>query len=233
MRRDWVDTIGRAASRERQTSAAHPWLLLLALAAIGCSTADGLPPPPHETEPYEPPPPPEEDSADSTGGDDGQSVEPEYGDNCGPDVVGWQTSCDAESTKRKYTDPFQMTAVTVEGELGVDFAKLCCEGFGSREDANGGCQELCMLQLCEEARQTHMWWALDVAPGCLAGSDACGFDMAACIVGDPHTQMLDDPTDMLEPLEYFLDVDCSALNASDRCRGSLGLAGIPRERPGQ
>jgi hypothetical protein len=191
--------------------------LLLAVVIIGCSTADGLPPSSHDTEPYEPPPPPPADSADSSGGDDDQEVTPEYGDNCGADVIGWQTSCDAQSTKREYTDPLEMTAVTVEDELDDDFAKLCCEGFATREEADGGCQELCMYQLCEEARQTHVWWALDVTPGCLAEeSDDCGFDMAACLVGEPYMQVLDDPTDMLDPLEYFLDVDCNAENGSDR-----------------
>jgi hypothetical protein len=245
--------IGRLASRGIQASALGRCAPLLAI--LGCSTADGLPPPPYDTEPYDDPPPPA-DSADSTGGDGDQQPPPEYGDQCGADVLGWQTSCTAWSTKRSYSDPIQMTTADIEDELASDFASLCCEGMPSPEEANSGCQDLCMLQLCEQARQTHMWWALDVAPGCLISDpEACGFDVAACLVGNPHIQMLDDPNDLLDPLDYFLDVGCSAYNASDvavgghwlwleypdnvpendppMCAPSSGLGNDPDTRPSQ
>lgn len=218
MSRDSGNRIGWSASRRLDTLALRRPSLLLAAVAIGCSTADGLPQP-HDTEPYEPPPPPAStgDSADSSGGDDDPMVQPEFGDNCGAGILGWQTTCNARTTKRAYSNPLEMTAVTVEDELGDDFANLCCEGFPSTEEADGGCQELCMQQLCEEARQAHMWWALEVAPSCLlmAGED-CGFDVVACLSGNPHLQILDDPNDLLDPLEYFLDIDCTAVNGSDR-----------------
>jgi len=200
--------------------------LLLAAISCGCSTADGLPPPPHDTEPYDVPTPPGEsgESADSTGGaGEGDKPSPEYGDQCGSDVLGWQTVCSALSTKRAYSDPMEMTAVQLEDELGAGFASLCCEGQPSRAEADEGCLDLCMQQLCEEARQTHMWWALEAAPGCLVGMDDCGFDAAACLEGNPHIQTVDDPNDLFAPLEYFLDVDCSARNASDRAVGGYWL----------
>src|SRR5690606_6095890 len=139
--------------------------LLLTCASPGCSTVEGGSPSPHDTEPHDPTLP--DGSADSTGDGGADQPPPQYGDQCGPGVTGWETLCTAWSTQRSYTDPLMMTAVDIEDELGSGFAKLCCEGIALEEEADGGCQDLCIQRLCEEARQTHMWWALDVAPACL------------------------------------------------------------------
>ncbi len=201
------------------------WILFaLSGAALACSTAGGgdndgggvggtggPPPDPTTTTGGA------DDGVDDGSGDEGTPPLPQYGDECGPSVpLGWETVCRASSTNREYTNPLMQTVIELENEF-EEFAPLCCEGMPSFQEADSGCEDLCLERLCGNALDTHLWFAAEAAPGCLNDADPnCGFDMEACLAGTVHEQIIDDPNDDLDPVDYFLEVSCSAMNVSDR-----------------
>ncbi len=197
----------------------HHWVLFaLANTALACSTAAGGSTGSGGGGTGGPgPDPTTTDAADEGSGGDGLPIPPQYGDQCGESIaLGWDTVCRASSTIREYTNPLTQIVVELDDEF-EDFGPLCCEGMPSYEEANAGCEELCFQRLCGEALETHLWWATEVAPGCWDGLDPnCGFDMDACLAGTVHEQIIDDPNDDLDPVDYFLEVGCNALNTSGR-----------------
>ncbi len=240
MKRNSFFSCSGAAFRPHSSSPRHPHvqrgvLFIFSAMALACSTLANT-----ETGggggsggTGGPPPAATDDGADEGSGDDATPILPQDGDQCGESVpLGWETECQVFHTLREYTNPLMQTVVEVEDEF-TGFNSLCCEGQPSLAEASAGCHELCRRQLCFEARDTHLWWTVEAAPGCWDGTDPyCGFDMEACMTGTVHEQVIDDPDDELEPVDYFLEVSCNTANLSDRqANGAWSWIQFPNNDP--
>jgi len=146
---------------------------------------------------------------DSSDGADGESgpEEPDpdlHGDQCGGDVLGWETVCLIESVVGEANDRGEIPGLPPEG--GSTVRKLCCEGQPSVEEADAGCQGYCILETCEAALLDH----LDRCESCALPN--CGFDMTDCLDSGVHDQLVACLAPAQFPFYYTLTTSCSAIN---------------------
>jgi len=130
-----------------------------------------------------------------------------HGDQCGGDVLGWETRCLVEDLEAVASDRGEIPGVPA---IGAHTQRaLCCEGQPSIETADEGCHGYCMLELCEAALADHV----SRCDTCLVKD--CGFDMTNCLGGGAHNQIFA----CLAPLggnSYTLTATCSAANNEER-----------------
>lgn len=146
------------------------------------------------------------DTAPTTG-----AVPPIDGDDCGPDVFGWNTECFVEESFLRFgfnADEDQAETIPdAAGENNSVLGFACCEGLAADETANQACAELCRLKACERARSNHLDLATQVNSGFCVCQDAnCGFDAIACLTGDWHQQTIDCA---FNDQTYFLRAACT------------------------
>jgi hypothetical protein len=159
------------------------------------------------------------DGADDESGD----IEPlpdEDGDRCGGDIRGWETQCLVEDVVAWAGDKGEILGAPVTG--GATGRDLCCEGNPSVATADAGCNEICLLEVCEAARIDHM----NRCDTC--GPWDCGFDMSKCLKSGAHTQVVTCATPVQWPSGYTLTASCSAINNETRNPdGSFDFLEIP------
>jgi hypothetical protein len=143
--------------------------------------------------------------ADDESGDEPPDPPPdENGDECGGNVVGWETRCMAEVVTATASDKGDIPGVPgVGAETG---RALCCEGNPPIELADARCEDICQLELCEAAKLDHM----KRCDSC--GPFDCGFVMTKCLAGGAHEQLVTCRTPAQFPFSYTLTASCSAIN---------------------
>jgi len=143
-----------------------------------------------------------------SGADDESGIQPpvpdEHGDQCGGDVLGWETACLVESVVGEASDRGEIPGLPPEG--GSTIRPLCCEGQPSIEEADAGCQGYCILETCEAALVDH----LNRCESCALPN--CGFDMSNCLNGGAHDQLVACLAPAQFPFNYTLTTSCSAIN---------------------
>ena len=178
------------ASLVRSTSVA------LLLTALACSTADGL------------------DTGSSgaggqaTDGPDEPLADP-HGEECGPDVIGWQTECNFVG-QISYENPLApgefLDIDPFEGTMAA-----CCEGAPSITTADSACVDACIAELCRIAKNIYQQIAHENDWHCTQG---CQFDTEACLAGIPVQQFPHPPLGDNYPHE--VTVTCEATNVQPR-----------------
>jgi hypothetical protein len=160
------------------------------------------------------------DGADGTDGN--PPAGPEYSDECRPDPAGsqffhgWQITCNASSSTRKFVNPTDSLYVELQ-DLSGSFGSICCGGSAHEEVADASCQVLCMEYVCEAARVQHVAWAVDVSNDGMGGDcldtawTDCGFDFESCMSGMLHEQVAQ-PGDLFT---YILQAECEAVHDQD------------------
>jgi hypothetical protein len=144
--------------------------------------------------------------ADDESGDPIPDPDP-LGEQCGSDVLGWETRCLVEELEAITSDRGEIPGVPATGEHTQ--RALCCEGQPSVETADAGCHGYCMLELCEAALADH----ISRCNSCLVKN--CGFDMTNCLAGGAHNQIFA-CADPLGGNSYTLTTSCSAINNEQR-----------------
>jgi hypothetical protein len=147
------------------------------------------------------------EGADDESGD----MEPlpdEDGDQCGDDIRGWQTDCLVQDVTAWAGDKGEIPGAPWAGD-GTG-RTLCCEGNPSVATADGGCNGICLLEVCEAAKIDHM----NRCESC--GPFDCGFDMSKCLDGGAHTQAVLCGMPVQWPYAYTLTASCSAVNNENR-----------------
>lgn len=151
-------------------------------------------------------------SGDEGADDESGGIEPptpdEVGQQCGSDVLGWQTRCRVETLTAVASDRGEIPGVPPIGEH--TGRSLCCEGNPPIAEADAGCDDICDLEVCEAARIDHM----NRCDSC--GPLDCGFDMSKCLQGGAHTQIVTCAAPLQLPFGYTLDVSCNSINNETR-----------------
>lgn len=161
----------------------------------------------------------ETDAVGTTGGNDGADDESgaedppepgpdEQGDRCGSDVIGWRTSCQVQDITAIANDKGEIPGIPPAGEHTI--RTLCCEGRPSVSTADGGCEDICQLELCEAAKLDHIKRCSSCGPF------DCGFDMSNCLAGGAHNQIVSCLTPLQIPFSYTLTASCTAINNEQR-----------------
>lgn len=143
------------------------------------------------------------EGADDESGPDDPNPDP-HGDQCGADVLGWETECSVQVVIGEASDRGEIPGLPLEG--GSTVRTLCCEGQPSIEEADTGCHGYCMLETCEAALVDH----LNRCQSCALPN--CGFDMTDCLDGGAHDQLVACLSPTQFPFNYTLTTSCSAIN---------------------
>lgn len=136
---------------------------LFLLAALACSTADGL-----------------DTGGGGTGGpppDPEPAPEPN-GDACGLDLLSWETDCNFTGAI-SYENPLAPGEL-LELEPFEGTTHACCEGAPSVETANSACVDACVAELCRVAKNIYDQIADENGWSCVLG---CEFDTEGCLAG--------------------------------------------------
>ena len=165
-----------------------------------------------------------ERGADDESGDPPVPDPDPHGDQCGGDVLGWETECLVQDVIGEASDRGEIPGLPPEG--GSTIRRLCCEGQPSIEEADTGCHGYCMLEACEVALVDH----LNRCQSCALPS--CGFDMTDCLAGGAHDQLVACLSPAQFPFNYTLTTSCTAINNQVRNPdGSFGFFEQPLNDP--